>query len=335
MTASGNNSGPTIKLYLEYLAYLVVRLLEEAICLIPSLEKALAVGRVVGRLGFVLVPDRRQAAIENLTIAFGSERTPAEIRLLARRNFEHLGMMGVEFFRLRRWTQDELAERLIISGRESFNLAWSPGRRGVLHLMAHVGSFEVLAATSRFQGMSAYLVVTGMGNRFVDRRMLHGRGGNDSGLRIIPHRGVVHTVIEALKAGDVVGALGDQRGDDTRPVWVDFFGKKALANGVFARFAMEGDAYCCPVRALRGEGGKYRVIYEEEIPIQLTGDWDHDIAVNSQRFHEMFERWLRETPEQGFWMHRKFKRRPKKRRGKKARHVEQAPVEDGSHRVPS
>ncbi|MBM4328701.1 MAG: lysophospholipid acyltransferase family protein [Deltaproteobacteria bacterium] len=313
MTAPAKNSGPTIKLYLEYLTYLVVRLVEEALCLIPSLEKALAVGRAVGRLGFVLVPDRRQAAIENLTIAFGAERAPAQIRLLARRNFEHLGMMGVEFFRLRRWTQDELAERLILSGQDNFNLAWSPGRRGILYLMAHVGSFEVLAATSRFQGMSAYLVVTGMGNRFVDRRMLHGRGGNDSGLRIIPHRGVVHKVIEALKAGDVVGALGDQRGDDTRPVWVDFFGAKALANGVFARFAMEGDAYCFPVRALRGENGKYRVIYEKELPIQVTDDKDHDIAVNSQRFHEVFEQWLRETPEQGFWMHRKFKRKPKKR----------------------
>jgi lauroyl/myristoyl acyltransferase len=62
----------------------------------------------------------------------------------------------------------------------------------------------------------------------------------------------------------------------------------------------------------------YRRVYEDEIPIQRSHDKDNDLMVNSQRFHQAFEAWLREHPEQGFWMHRKFKSKSGQRKRKKA-----------------
>ncbi len=223
-------------------------------------------------------------------------------------------MLMVDFFRLRRWSQEELAERLMIGGAVNFNFAWSPGRRGVFYVTAHYGSFEVLAAVSRVLGLKATLVATPMKNRFVNTKMIFQRGGGDSGLNIVPHRGIVHKLIDVLKAGGQAAVLADQRGDDTRPVWVTFFGRQVLANGVFARFAMDGDSYCYPVMGIRLDDGRYYCEFGEEIPIQITGDTDHDVRVNCQRFHDVFEKWLRERPEQGFWMHSKFKRRSGKRK---------------------
>jgi KDO2-lipid IV(A) lauroyltransferase len=144
--------------------------------------------------------------------------------------------------------------------------------------------------------------------------MMFRRGGDASGLKILPHKGIVHRVIDALKAGEAVVVLADQRGDDNRPVWVDFFGRKVLANGVFARFATDGDAYCFPVMGLRTDAGRYYCEFGNEIPIQVSDNRSDDIMVNSQLFHDIFEQWLREHPEQGFWMHRKFKRKRKSRK---------------------
>jgi len=143
--------------------------------------------------------------------------------------------------------------------------------------------------------------------------MLFSRGGAESGLNILPHRGIVRSVIKALQRGEMAVVLADQRGDDTRPIWVEFFGKRVLANGVFAKFAAEGQAPVFPVLARRLDDGRYLCEFGEEIPIQVTDDPEADATVNSQRFHSLFERWLRECPEQGFWMHRKFKRKPKRR----------------------
>jgi KDO2-lipid IV(A) lauroyltransferase len=299
---------------LEYLVYLLARGLEGLFCAIRSHERALALGRGLGRLAFVIARDRRRVTIENLTIAFGNELDPTGIRNLARRNFEHLGMMVIEFFRLRQWTQEELAQRLTIEGRLPFNFAWSPGGRATLYVLSHFGSFEVLAATNKFLGIKGKLIVTGMKNRFINDRMIFNRAGGGSGLEILPHKGVVKKCLESLQNGEMVYGLADQRGDDTRPIWVDYFGVKTLANGVFARFAIEGDAFAFPVSAVRLPGGKYKCVFGPEIPVQRTGRLMDDITATSQNFHNVFEQWLREYPEQGFWMHRKFKRKPKKKR---------------------
>lgn len=309
----GNGSGPRVKVFVEYLVYLVFRGLEEAICRLPSDRAAFALGSFVGRLMFVTAWGRQATAVENLTIAFGQERTPREIRILARKNFEHLGMLSMEFFRLRRWSHEDMVHRLVVQGQEHFNKLWMPGGPGVLLVLAHFGSFEVLAALHRYLGLKGHLVVTGAPNRFVNKRMFFQRGGSETGLNILPHRGIVHRVISALRAGESVAVLADQRGDDTRPVWVDFFGQKVLANGVFARFAVQGAARALPARAVRTSDGRYVCQFGEEIPIERSDDGERDIRVNSQRFHNVFESWLREYPEQGFWMHRKFKRKRRRK----------------------
>lgn len=291
-------------------------------CLFPSHDMALRIGRFIGRLMFLLAWDRRRVTLENLQLAFGGAMSNAERGRLARRNFEHLGMLAVEFFRIRRWDQKEIADRLVIEGKKNFDLAWAPGTNGIYYITAHYGSFEILAALSKFLGLRGNLIVTKAPNRFVNERMLFRRGGDESGLRILPHKGIVKRVIRGLKNGEMAVVLADQRGDDTRPVWVDFFGVKVLANGVFAKFAMNGEAHTFPVVATRLPDGRYLCRFEKEIPIQVTGDYDQDLAVNSQRFHRVFEKWLREDPSQGFWMHRKFKRKARKKRLTKAFAVE-------------
>ena len=82
--ADGISSRSLAKSLFDYVLYLLVRLAEEALCLITSHLTALAVGRFFGRLMFIIIRDRRESAIENLTIAFGKERSAKEIRTLAR-----------------------------------------------------------------------------------------------------------------------------------------------------------------------------------------------------------------------------------------------------------
>ena len=53
--------------FVHYFVFLLVRLLEEVLNLIPE-RASLALGRFVGRVVYVLFPDRRAAAIENLSI---------------------------------------------------------------------------------------------------------------------------------------------------------------------------------------------------------------------------------------------------------------------------
>lgn len=314
-------------LLLDYLVYLLVRLLEEILNVLPE-KAALSLGRFVGRLVYILFSDRRQAAIENLSTAFGHEKPRAWILRTARGSFEHLGLVAVEFFRIRRWSQQEMADRILIEGRLPYNLAMMPGNHGILLLNSHFGCFEVSAATIKFLGIRTNLIVTGLRNPYLSRYMFSrgGRGAEDTGITTFPHKGVVHELIDLLRQGEMLACLADQRGDAERGIFVNFFGTLAPANEVFARFAIDGQARVLPLCTYRRDDGKYQSIFGEEIRLELTGDARKDLTTVSQQFHDVFEQWLRLRPEQGFWLQRKWRRKPSRRRS--ANHKNPPPNHD-------
>jgi len=316
---------PSLPLFLEYLAYVLVRLLELILSIIPE-PAAFAVGRFIGRLVFVMLPDRREAALENLSIAFGRTKSQKWIRMTARKSFEHVGMIAVEFFRIRHWSEDLMAERFIIEGAENLNLMMLPGRHGICLLYSHFGAFELGPATTKFIGARANLVVSGLRNRFL-AKYLFTRGGEGTGLTIFPDKGIVDKMIELLRKGESVIFLADQRGDAERGVFVNFFGTPAPANEVFARIAIDGNARIVPLRTIRRDDGKYHTVFEPDVQVRLTGDRRKDLTRLSQQFHDIFEKWLRAKPEQGFWLQRKWRRKPSRR--SRSRRQEKRPMARG------
>ncbi|MDQ1285265.1 MAG: Kdo2-lipid lauroyltransferase/acyltransferase [Thermodesulfobacteriota bacterium] len=106
----------TLYLIIDYFVYLLVKAIETILNIIPE-SLARAFGRFLGRLAWIISKDRREAVIENLTIAFGKENSPHWIRLTALRSFEHVGLLIVEFFLIRRWSHKEIADRIIIQGK--------------------------------------------------------------------------------------------------------------------------------------------------------------------------------------------------------------------------
>ena len=302
---------PSLSLLLAYLPYALVRFLDLMINIIPE-PAAFAVGRFIGRSVFVMMPDRREAAMENLTIAFGSERSPEWIRMTARKSFEHVGMIAIEFFRIRNWSEELMAERFVIEGKKDLNLMMLPGQHGICFLYSHFGAFELGPATTKFVGARANLIVSGLRNRFLSR-YLFTRGGKDTGLTIFPDRGIVEKMIELLRKGESVIFLADQRGEAERGIFVNFFGKPAPANEVFARIAIDGNARIVPLRTVRRDDGKYHTLFEPDVQVRLTGDRREDLTRLSQQFHDIFEKWLRTKPEQGFWLQRKWRRKASKK----------------------
>jgi Kdo2-lipid IVA lauroyltransferase/acyltransferase len=308
-------------LILDYFTFLLVRFLEEVLNLLPE-PKALAFGRFIGRLVYILFPDRREAAIENLTIAFGREHGPEWIVRTARKSFEHVGLLAVEFLRIRRWTQKEMAERIVLEGNVPYELAMMPGNDGICLLNSHFGCFEVSAATVKYLGIKLNVIVTGLKNPFLSRYFFS-RAGKETGIKTFPHKGIVKDMIQFLHEGEMVAFLADQRGDPERGVFVDFFGTQAPANEVFAKIAIDGEARILPLCTYRREDGRYQSIFGEEVRMRITGDERLDLVTVSQLFHDLFEQWIRIAPEQGFWLQRKWRRKPSRRR---SRHRVAGPV---------
>ncbi|MGC8657723.1 MAG: lysophospholipid acyltransferase family protein [Desulfomonilaceae bacterium] len=302
----------TYTLIFDYLVYLLVVLTENFLNIVPE-SWARAFGRFLGRVGWLVLPDRRNAVIENLTIAFGKEKSQQWIRKTAIKSFEHLGLLVVEFFLIRRWTQKDMAERIKIQGKHDYDLALLPGNHGICLLTSHFGCFEVSAATCRFLGIKTNLFATGLKNPFLTR-YLFTRAGKDASIRTFPHKGAVKSLLEILTNGELVAMLGDQRGDAERGIFVNFFGSPAPANEIFARLAIDTKARILPICTYRLDNGNYLTTLGPDIEFEPTGDRKNDLITLSQKYHDLFEKWLRINPEQGFWFQRKWRRKPSSRR---------------------
>ncbi|MGD9819776.1 MAG: lysophospholipid acyltransferase family protein, partial [Desulfomonilaceae bacterium] len=256
--------------------------------------------------------DRREAVIENLTIAFSGEKSSCWIEKTAYKSFEHLGLLAVEFFLIRRWSQEDMHDKIELHGQLDFNLAMSPGPHGICLLTSHFGCFEVSAASVKFLGFKTNLIATGLKNPFLSK-YLFSRAGSNSGVTTFPHKGSVRELIERVKSGEMLAMLGDQRGDIERGIFVDFFGSPAPANEIFAKFALEGEARVLPICTYRIAPGRYKTTFGPDIVINATGDTKADLIRVSSQFHQLFEQWLRIAPEQGFWFQRKWRRKKRRR----------------------
>ena len=75
---------------MDTLIYLVARAVVAFIQALP-LNFVARAGRALGGLAYHLTARYRRVVLQNLTLCFGPEKSPAEIRALARENFRRIG----------------------------------------------------------------------------------------------------------------------------------------------------------------------------------------------------------------------------------------------------
>jgi KDO2-lipid IV(A) lauroyltransferase len=264
----------------------------------------LAAGRRLGDLLWLVLPGRRAVALDNLRRSFGAERSAAEIRQLARRSFQNVGMNLVEgccYFL--RPTQVMLS-RVRVEGREHLQAAAAHGR-GVLILTAHFGNWELLGAAHGLTGLPASIVTRPLDYPLLDD--LAARFRRRSGAELIVKRHAVREVLTALRRQRMVGILLDQNATRAEGVFAPFFGSPASTSKGLALLALRTGAPVVPIFLRREPDGRHCMDVGAAVPPPEDGQ----IATYTSAFNRVLEATIRRTPEQWFWMHDRWRTRPR------------------------
>ncbi len=250
--------------------------------------------------------EHRKIALRNLHIAFGREKSEGEIRSIAKRNFQNLGMTAIEFFRLPQMDVEAFRNKVNIEGLEIYKKALNNGR-GVLLLLSHFGNWELMGLMSKFLGSSIAVIARPMKkNKRVDRLVTEIRSG--TGLEVISTEKASRKVLRVLSQNRMVGILIDQRAKRSEGVWVDFFGKKAPSTPALAVLAMRTRAPVLPVFMVRNGYQKHRLLIKEPLQLADTGNIKKDVETNTQLMNQTLESMIRQYPDQWFWVHRRWER---------------------------
>ncbi len=270
----------------------------------PALGDGL--GGALGTAAYLVDAVHRRRAVENLLRA-GVAEDAAAARRLARCVFQNLGRSFADLCRLPRFTDGDLVGRVRVEGREHLRQAREQGR-GVILITAHLGPWELLPAVSAAHGEPIHVVVRPMDNLTLDRAVtaIRMRGGNG----VIPKHDVMRTGLKVLKAGGTVGILIDQNITWREGVFVEFFGRPACTASGPALLALRTGAAVVPVAIFREGPGRYRIVLEKAIEVARGGDLRRDLEENTARFTRAIEAFIRRSPADWFWVHRRWKTQP-------------------------
>lgn len=284
-----------------------------------SIESALNAGMVMGAVAYSLGGSRRRLAMHNIRRALGEgstetscPKTEAEVEHIVACMFRSLGMMLVEFARLRSVDKAYIEKYVSFKGLEHFERAKSRGK-GAVCLTAHYDNWELLNAALSYKGFPMGVVARALDNSYLNTYTEGVRSG--FGGQVIEKTNAARSMIELLRGNGVLGILLDQRSSSRDGVMVDFFGIPASTSKGLAGIAVRTDSVVIPVFIRRLNGPYHRVECMEPIELLQTGNRDSDIKENTQRFTRAIEDFIRRYPDQWFWLHSRWERRKKVKRG--------------------
>ncbi len=288
---------------IEKIVYHIVEAVFRLLGLIP-LKWISTVAVPIGRLMFLVDRKHRRIAVDNLTRAFGCEKKPYEIKMLAKHVFQNLAGIVFEVGWSLGLKRRDFHKHFSIEGLSRLVTAYEKDK-GVLVLTAHFGNWEFLTIIAAMIGYPTSIVVRPLD--FAPLEAFFKKLRTLFGGKLIG-KNSMHEVLGSLKQKDMIGLLMDQNVDWYEGVFVDFFGHVACTSKGLALLALKTKAPVIPMFLIRQESG-FKVEIGEEIPLIKTGDMRKDIEANTEQYNNIIESIIRRYPDQWFWVHQRWKTR--------------------------
>ena len=255
-----------------------------------------------GMLGRWLGPRLRvtERARHNLRAAFPGLAS-AEIESIVRGMWDNLGRVAAEYPHLPQIRVFEPCGRVETQGAEHLERALSAGRSVIL-FGGHLGNWEIAAIAAGQYGIDVAQIYRAANNPLIDRMVAQFRG--ERGEFIAKGRVASRRALAVLRRGGHLSLLVDQKLNDG--IAVPFFGREAMTAPALALLALHFECAVLPARVVRLGGAHFRLTLEPPLPLPDTGDRAADVRALMTAVNSTLERWIREHPEQWFWVHSRW-----------------------------
>ncbi len=258
-------------------------------------------GRGVGLLLYPLARERRHVTLTNLRLCF-PQWSEAERKHVARRHFQAVARAFLEHGILW-WSSRERIQTLVrVEGLEHWQaVAGKP----VIWLAPHFVGLDMggTRIISEWKGVSVY---SRQKNPVFDRVLLRGRTRFVTPVLFSRQDGI-RPVVKAMRTGLPLYYLPDMDFGPRDAVFVPFFDVPAATITGLARMARLARAVVVPAVTRQLPGARGYVL-------QFYPAWENyptdDVQADTRRMNAFIEDRVRETPEQYYWLHKRFKTRP-------------------------
>lgn len=182
-------------------------------------------------------------------------------------------------------------------------------KKGFIMLTAHYGNFEILGYLLGLFGFNIYSIARPLDNKYINKYLYNVR--MQVGQQIIDKKGAADLMEKITSQGATLCFIADQDAG-RKGIFVDFFGRKASTYKSIAILAVMnkipvGIGYSRRIgNRFFFEIGIQRIIFPQE-----WEDRDDPLEWLTAEYTKAIEEFIREDPTQYWWLHRRWKHRPK------------------------
>lgn len=317
MKEKRKKKGKFIKI-LEYAAVYLLILISRAL----PLKFIKIISNFLGDMLYLLVPRRRNIAIENLKNAFRDKKTEKEIKEIARQSCRSLFLTFLETIKLRflltplennkiltGLTEIDASKALRANNKELYEL-FDKAKEihdksgGCIFVTPHIGNWEILLYVTSSVGIPLTVVVRPLDNNYLEKLLYSNRVA--SGQVIIPKKNALVALQKTLRQGKSIGMLPDQ--STMKGISVNFFGRKATTTPVPAILAITYKRPIVVIACCR-KSGNYQYegfvcdpIWPEEFKSKKA-----EIFRLTEEMNRTMESIIQKYPEQYLWIHNRWK----------------------------
>lgn len=257
--------------------------------------------RVVFRLCWPL----RKETVSRIREVFGPETSIDECRRIARTSVWNLMMNFVELFHAQRMTLDYLREHMEGTDEAQATIRSLIDKYGgVVIALPHMGNWDLAGIACCAFGFPLMAIARAQNNPLVEAWIQRGRLTVQTIDR--RHASSFIRIAHHLKSGGVFALLPDVR--HNKPgVSVTVFGKPEVQLGKgLAKFSRMGQVPILPLMMERIDASHHRIRLAEPIFPDMEAEVDADARRVTQAAWDIFEKRIREVPEQWFWHNRRW-----------------------------
>ncbi|MCP4717257.1 MAG: lysophospholipid acyltransferase family protein [Deltaproteobacteria bacterium] len=260
----------------------------------------LALGKAIGSLLFTFFGRMQAKVLHNLGFAFGDALPERERPELARRIIQNFCQTWAELFFVAGPKKRPVRTTVTIEGREHLDRALAHGR-GVIAVSAHMGNYPMIGIKLTEEGYHFVMVVRDLQTRAGSAAYSECRRMIDMpSLATQPEREFFKGALKTLRRGGILCLIADEN-KRHGGIFVDFFGQQASTAPGPAALAQRTGAAIVPMFMVRESDGSQRLIIEEEIIWERSGDTAADMQTLTALFTATIEARIRRDPDQWIW----------------------------------
>jgi lipopolysaccharide heptosyltransferase II len=284
---------------LDFSVYLLYRA-GSAIASALPLPVLFVFGEFLGFFAWIVLGNYRHLAQRNIAIAFGSEKSPRELRRLVRRHFQRLGGNLLCSIKLGVTPLEKMTARIRTENLDIIHRQLRAGRPVVL-ILSHLSNWEFLAhILPKYLGyVKSGTIYQNLGNRFIDEHVRRVRGR--AGVEMFNRKEGFEKAIKLLRDGGIIGILSDQHSGDSG-VWVPFFGRLASTSPLPALLAKRTSAALVGVAIYTNGRARWRIVVSPALEVKQAS-----VELLTAKTNDLIAAQIRRAPEDWFWVHDRWK----------------------------